>query len=291
MDGVLCVNKPEGFTSFDVIAKLRGILRMKKLGHSGTLDPMATGVLPVFLGRATKAISLIPNHDKEYFASFSLGYTTDTLDRTGETIERFSKRVTALEVKRVLDEFIGEIWQTPPMYSAVKKNGVPLYKLARKGESIEREKRKAVVYNISQFSFNEETQSGSFSISCSAGTYIRTICDDIGKVLGTGGVLTDLCRTKACGFSIKNCLTFDEIEKLNSSGEISSCILPISALFSQFPSIRLSGADEKKFSNGVPLNLSTLPNIAGQVAVYGKNSFLGIASPVDRKLKIDKLFI
>lgn len=291
MDGILCVNKPEGFTSFDVIAKLRGILQMKKIGHSGTLDPMATGVLPVFLGKGTKAISLLPTHDKEYTASFCIGLTTDTLDRTGIVLERFSGQATYQEVERELHKFEGELWQVPPMYSAVKKNGVPLYRLAREGKEIERMPRKVFVSKLSLVSFDERTQSGVFSIVCSAGTYVRSICDDLGKALHSGGILTDLVRTKACGFTLDDCLSLKEIEQMKQAGELTSAIRPIHSLFRDLPTLSLSGVAERMFSNGVPLDLKRLPSISGQVAVYGTDMFLGLASPVGEQLRIDKLFM
>ncbi len=291
MDGVLCVNKPEGFTSFDVIAKLRGILKMKKLGHSGTLDPMATGVLPVFLGKGTKAISFLPDHDKEYRASFQLGLETDTLDCTGTTLKQHQEKATYPEVKEALGAFMGEHWQLPPMYSAVKKDGVPLYRLAREGKTIERSPRRISIYQLALLSFDEDTQKGSFSVSCSAGTYVRSLCDDLGKALGTGGILTGLVRTKACGFSLNDSLTLEQIETFCREGTINSHVVPVHTLFSGLPALRLSGKMERMFSNGVPLELSEVPNFSGRAAVYGTEMFLGLASERQGKLRVDKLFM
>jgi tRNA pseudouridine55 synthase len=236
LNGILLINKPKSWTSFDCVAKIRGILRSAtgvkkiKVGHSGTLDPIATGVLPIFVGKATKTIPFIENKDKEYIADFKLGMTTDTLDITGEvtgeiplpadlSAEDLSRRINAL-----LPKFIGEISQLPPMYSAVKVDGVRLYKLARKGVEVERKSRSVTIYDAELLPAdlptdgeNPETAFNRFKlkISCSAGTYVRVLIDDIGRALGFGAVMTDLVRTKSNGFDIENCTSIENLNREN----------------------------------------------------------------------------
>ena len=184
LNGILCINKPEGFTSFDVIAKLRGILKTKKLGHAGTLDPMATGVLPVFAGFATKACDILPDSDKSYIAGFRLGVTTDTQDRTGTILhQRPANHLTAEMIEQALPAFRGEILQLPPMYSAVSVNGQRLYELARKGIEVERTPRPITIYRLELLRYDPASQEGEMEISCSKGTYIRTILHDLGETL------------------------------------------------------------------------------------------------------------
>lgn len=194
LNGVLLIDKPKEFTSFDVIAVVRRLTGQKKLGHTGTLDPNATGVLPILLGTATKTQDLILNHDKSYTAEFQLGKTTDTLDIWGTVTGECESSVTEEQLRRVIPNFTGEIEQIPPMYSAVQKNGQRLYDLARQGIEVERESRKVTVYSLSLANFDEKAQTGTLEISCSKGTYVRTIIDDIGRVLGVGAVMTALCN-------------------------------------------------------------------------------------------------
>ncbi len=290
MNGIVCVNKPAGFTSFDVVAKLRGVFKTKKIGHAGTLDPMATGVLPVFVGKATKVISYMDNKDKKYVAKFLLGKKTDTLDITGTIIEEKKSAVTKKEIVEVLKHYVGKITQVPPMYSAVKQNGVPLYKLARQGQIVERKSREVEIYELICKSFDEKLQLGEMEVFCSSGTYIRTLCDDIGTELGVGGVLTDLTRTMACGYDIKQCKTIDEIILLNDRGMLEEFLLPIESVFCSLPRIYLDGRQEKMFRNGVKISLKNFSEIDGRVAVYG-SKFLGIAHPFEGRLKIDKLLV
>ena len=209
MNGVIVIDKPADFTSFDVIAVVRRLTGQRKTGHTGTLDPNATGVLPVLLGAATKAQDRIPNHDKSYLAQFRLGLTTDTLDIWGEVKTETPCCVTEDDVRSLLPRFSGEIMQVPPMYSALKKDGQRLYDLARKGVEVEREARPVTVYRLELVSFNSETQTGELAVSCSKGTYVRTLIDDIGQALGVGAVMTALRRTEACGFTLSDCVTLD----------------------------------------------------------------------------------
>lgn len=291
--GIICVNKPAGFTSFDVIAKMRGILKMKRLGHAGTLDPMATGVLPVFAGRATKACDILPDHDKTYKAGFKLGITTDTQDITGTiTAEKSAEGIGFEAVKAALERFRGDIMQVPPMYSAVSVNGKRLYELARKGETVEREARPVTIYKLEILEYNEAERCGTLEISCSKGTYIRTLINDMGDALGCGGVMTSLVRTAACGFTLDDCVT---LEQLQEAEDISKFVKPVEGLFADCPAVRLRGAQERMYRNGVKLALDRLrvPPNAERVSVYGENGFIGTAVP-DREngiLRVERNFL
>lgn len=288
MNGIVCVNKPAGFTSFDVVAKLRGVFKTKKIGHAGTLDPMATGVLPVFVGKATKVIPYMDNKDKKYVAKFLLGKRTDTLDITGIVLEEKESSVTNKEISEILKKYIGKIEQVPPMYSAVKKNGVPLYKLARAGQVVERKSREVEIYDIVCRNFDESSQICEIEVFCSSGTYIRTLCDDIGTELGVGGVLTNLTRTMACGYDLKECIDIGEMVSLKNSDMLKDVLLPIESVFCNLPRIYLDEKQEKMFRNGAQISLRNFSKIDGHVAVYG-SVFLGVAHPFDDRLKIDKL--
>lgn len=294
MNGIICMNKPEGFTSFDVIAKMRGILRTKKLGHAGTLDPMATGVLPVFAGTATKACDILPNHDKTYEAGFRLGVVTDTQDVSGTVLEESSARISEEEILRALPEFRGDILQIPPMYSAVSINGQRLYDLARKGIEVEREPRPITVYTLELLSYNSAERSGKLKISCSKGTYIRTIIHDLGKALNCGGIMTSLVRTEAAGFTLADCTDFTELEALREAGDFSKVLLPIEKVFEELPEIRLGEVQTRMYKNGIKLDLKRIriPRKADRYRVSGCGEFLGTAYPDPEQgvLRIEKNF-
>ena len=275
MNGILCMNKPEGFTSFDVIGKLRGILKIKRLGPAGTLDPMATGVLPIFVGNATKACDILPNNEKSYRASFRLGLVTDTQDITGEDLKRSEKKASEEELINVIPQFKGSIMQLPPMYSAVQVDGKRLYDLARKGIEVEREKREIFIDDIRLESFDEETQEGVLFIACSKGTYIRTIINDIGEVLGCGGIMTELVRLSSSGFILSQCHTFEEVEKARDEGRLEELIIPVSEVFRELPSLRLNKPQTSMYRNGVKLDLSRVYNIKDGEDVYAVYSFDG----------------
>lgn len=280
LNGIICVNKPEGFTSFDVIAKLRGILRMKKLGHSGTLDPMATGVLPVFAGSATRAISILPDTDKSYLAGFRLGLVTDTQDITGKILEEkpFSVSIQEIEAKAPL--FRGNIKQIPPMYSAVSVGGKRLYELARKGIDIDRPAREIFIDNFDITEFDEKTGCGKLSVTCSKGTYIRTLIHDLGQELGCGAVMTALVRTAACGFTLSDCHTLDEIQKIADEGKAETITGSCERLFDGYPSLQLSRQKAAMYRNGVKLRLNELKGYAGEefLKIYSDSGeFIGIA--------------
>lgn len=255
MNGVILIDKPQGFTSFDVIAVVRRLTGQRKTGHTGTLDPNATGVLPVLLGSATKAQDLISNHDKSYTADFKLGLRTDTLDIWGSVIETREAAVTKEVVQQALEAFRGEISQVPPMYSALKKDGKRLYDLARQGIEIEREPRKITVYSLTLDAFDEEKQEGTLTVSCSKGTYIRTLTDDLGRALGTGAVMTALRRTEACGYTIGECVTLDKLRELSEEGKLGSAIRSVESLFSDEEELTVSDAQAKRFQNGGALAL------------------------------------
>ena len=281
MNGIIVINKQEGFTSFDVVAVVRGILREKKIGHSGTLDPMATGVLPILIGRAAKAQSLLPDTDKQYRAGFKLGMTTDTLDITGKVLSESKAACTKEELLKVLSHFRGNIMQVPPMYSAVQKNGVRLYDLARQGIEVEREARPVTVDTLELESFDEETQSGTLTISCSKGTYIRVICDDIGKELSCGCVMTSLVRTKACGYTLDDAVTLKELEQIKNEDRVSEILRPTDSIFTCFDKINVSEKQAVRFSNGGGLMLDRLKALKTKengrlYRVYGEKEFLGL---------------
>lgn len=294
LNGIICLNKPEGFTSFDAVAKLRGILGMKKLGHSGTLDPMATGVLPVFLGGATKAISIIPSGDKSYIAGFRLGMETDTQDITGKVLAERSVHVTADRLKSETDKFSGEIMQIPPMYSAVSVGGKRLYELARQGVEVERKPRPVTVYSISVLSFDKSAGEGKLQISCSKGTYVRTIIHDIGQNLGCGGVMTSLVRTASNGFSLEDCFTFGELETLRAEKRLEEAVTPVERLFEALPKIVLDERKTQLYKNGVKLRFGQIEGIGSpeKYRVYGSCGFIGIAKADHEQelLRVDKNF-
>lgn len=287
--GILLVNKPKDFTSFDVVAVLRGMLKEKKIGHGGTLDPNVTGVLPIFIGKATKAIDLAPTHDKKYSCTFRLGIKTDTQDIWGEVIE---ENEPVKDIKRIEDAvlgFKGEIMQTPPMFSAIKINGKRLYDLAREGQVVERPQRKITVYDIAFEGVVEEENEYKFSAHVSKGAYIRTICDDIGEKLGCGAAMTSLHRTSALGFDIKDCFTLDQIQKAVDEASVESLIIGVDTAFNEYPSITLSEKQTKMYKNGVGLEpqrvkgviFDSVYNICeGQMyRVYGADSvFIGIGA-------------
>lgn len=295
MNGLLLVDKDKGFTSFDVVAITRKLTSQKKIGHTGTLDPNATGVLPLLLGNATKAQDIIPNHDKEYVAGFKLGLTTDTLDIWGEIKSEVKSEVTLSELEKVLKHFRGEIEQIPPMYSAVSVDGKRLYDLARKGIEVERKPRKITVYELELLDFDENNQSGVLKVFCSKGTYIRSLIDDIGNELGVGAVMTSLDRTKACGFLKEECMSLDKIKEL-SPAEIEEKLISTENLFISFPELKVSEAQAKRFSNGGALDISrtalrSAENIEGNIyRIKYDDKFFGLGIVKNEIIKIYKHF-
>lgn len=256
MNGVIVIKKEKEFTSFDVVAVVRRTLHTKKVGHCGTLDPNATGVLPVLIGNATKAQDIIPNHDKSYIADFKLGYSSDTLDVWGEVKKCDDTSVTEEELKAVSENFVGDIMQTPPMYSAIQKDGVRLYELARKGIEIEREARLITVYSLEILSFDSEKQEGKLAVSCSKGTYIRQLIVDIAEKLGVSAIMTDLVRTSACGFELESAITLDELKVLADNNEVEKYTKSLESLFVTYDELKVSDKQSHRFKNGNPLDIT-----------------------------------
>lgn len=254
MNGILLIDKPPLWTSNDVVSKLKGVLKERRIGHSGTLDPLATGLLVVFAGRATRAVSFAESHDKRYTAGLRLGLRTDTQDISGNVISQEQTDIKDEELDRVLSCFVGEIEQTPPMYSAVRVNGKRLYELARKGIEVERKPRKITVYSIER----KGRESGDIvlDIKCSKGTYIRTLCSDIGERLGCGACMSTLRRTEAGMFSVENAYTLDEVIREAEIGDVSSLLLPTESIFSEYERITVSASAEAKVRNGNPVSFS-----------------------------------
>lgn len=291
ISGVIPVDKPAGFTSFDVIAKCRGILKQKRLGHSGTLDPMATGVLPVFIGGATKAIDILPDAQKRYRAEFELGRSTDTQDRTGRVLATRDRIVSRETLVRVFPEFVGRISQIPPMYSAVKVGGKRLYDLARAGVEVERKPREIEIFSLELLGFDEKKQSGALEISCSKGTYIRTLINDLGERLGTLGVMTELRRTYSQGFEMSQCVTIDKIEEYAKAGRADELMIPVERCFGDLPRIDLSEKQEKMYKNGVKLDTARVKAAGGDglYRAYGSD-FIGIAEISCGEIRVYKNF-
>ena len=281
MNGILLIDKPAGWTSFDVIGKLRGVLHLKRLGHAGTLDPMATGVLPVFVGYATKACGILPDDTKAYRAGFLLGQVSDTQDSTGEILETHDfTGITAGQIRAQLSGMTGRIAQVPPMYSAVKVDGRKLYELARQGKTVERQARTVRIDTLTLTEFDPETGCGTLEITCGSGTYVRTILHDLGQVLGCGAVMTSLCRTMSNGFSIGRCITLETAQRLSDENGIESALIPIAEVFRTLPALHLGNVQTRLYRNGVKLELEKLRTLtdADRYAVYGTpDGFLGTA--------------
>jgi tRNA pseudouridine55 synthase len=282
LNGIIVVDKPTGMTSFTAANTVRKAAMAKKAGHTGTLDPMATGVLPILIGKATKASDIIPNSDKEYEAGFEFGRQSDTLDVWGKITGEDTVHVSTETLSGIIPRFIGEIYQIPPMYSAVSINGRRLYELAREGIEIERDRRKINIYELKVLSYDERGRSGKLLISCSKGTYIRTLIDDMAKACGcTGGIMTALRRTKACGFTIEEAVGLQ-----NVCESPKKFIIETDALFSGYRKIIVSPAQAIRFQNGGFLDIERLsiegtkPENDERFRVYG-DEFLGIA-------KVDK---
>lgn len=284
LNGIIVINKEADWTSFDVVAKLKGVLKERRIGHGGTLDPMATGVLLVFIGKATKACDILPNEYKSYRAKFKLGITTDTLDITGTVLETFEKKATEQDVKDTAEKFVGEIMQVPPMYSAIKINGQKLCNLARQGVVIERQARPVSICGINILSFDEENQCGEMHVDCKKGTYIRSLIDDIGKELGCGAVMTELVRTSSAGFIIEGSHTISEVAEIYAQGKLSEILLPTERAFkSIYHEIKLDERLTVLYKNGVKLSPQQFGMNNPQMfkdktlSVYGDNcEFLGL---------------
>ena len=292
MDGILCLDKPADMTSFAACAMLRRLTGEKKVGHAGTLDPMATGVLPLFFGKATRAIPLLPCHDKTYAATLQFGKVSDTLDIWGTVRETGKPFPTLSAVQAALPAFRGEILQVPPMTSALKKDGVRLYELARQGIEVERAARPVTVYRLTVDGYDETAGILRLTCACSAGTYIRTLCDDLGRSLGCGAVMTALRRTAAAGYTLDTALTADRCRILAETGQLTACILPVETAFMNYDNVTVSEAQAKRFINGGALSLERLPKAVDQtVRVKSPDGrFLGLGIPCQKELQILRLF-
>lgn len=293
-NGILLVDKPAGWTSFDVLAKLRGALGTRKLGHSGTLDPMATGVLAVFIAGATAAADRQLEHDKTYIATLRLGVRTDTGDVTGTVLEQANAAgVGEDRFKAVLPRFIGAQEQLPPMYSAVKVNGRPLYKAARAGQVVERKPRPVTIYSIDYLGTGASEQPGTreytIRVACSKGTYIRTLAEDIGTALGVPAALSALRRTRAGVFGIEQAHTLPEILQAAQQGTLEGWILEVETVFAPLPALQVNDFVRTHLLNGCPT--SRYPAGDGRYRVYDKaGAFLGLAVVDGGVLKVEKLF-
>ena len=291
MDGILCIDKQDKKTSFVCCAIVRRILQEKKVGHAGTLDPMATGVLPILLGKATRALDFLPCHDKRYTATLRFGYTSDTLDVWGQVNKTDAPLPTLTQIESALPQFRGNILQIPPMTSALKKDGKRLYELAREGIEIEREARPITVYTLDIIDYCAEKGELTIDCRCSKGTYIRSICDDLGRVLGCGAVMTALRRTEAAGFTLTDCVSIDDDTQRDA---LVGRVLPIESVFMPYPAVTVSEAQAVRFRNGGALDLKRLRGDipAGPVRVKAPDStFLGLGQTIENELKILKLFV
>lgn len=295
MTGIILIDKPKDITSFGAVARVRRICGEKKCGHTGTLDPMATGLLTVMLGGATRFSELLPSHDKAYRAEFRLGTVTDTLDITGKVLETRPVSANAARVAAALAEFVGEIEQLPPMYSAVSVNGKRLYDLARQGVEVEREPRRVTVYSAEILEANESAGEYAVSVECSSGTYIRTLISDLGEKLGCGAVLTELRRTAANGFKIDSAVTLEALSQAAESGELDRLIIPVDRALEEYPIITVSAAQARRFGNGGELSLERLkyPRTLGLFRIYDRDgAFMGLGEIGDGdSLKVKRVFV
>ncbi len=286
--GIVIINKPADWTSQDVTAKLRGIFSERRVGHGGTLDPMATGVLPVFIGRATRAVQFFESADKEYLCSLRLGVTTSTQDITGEILRRCPADVTEETLSVMLKRFCGAQQQIPPMYSAIKIKGKRLYEMARKGQEIERAPRSIIIHELEHLG-RDEVGDIKLRIVCSKGTYIRTLCADIGSALGCGGCMSRLQRTRAGSYTLSQAVSVQALQQAKNEGCLQQFLLSTDSLFSDYPAITLSASEERICRNGNPLFQKEC--LEGYCRVYGPDGdFLMLGNCRDGRLTTVKSF-
>lgn len=291
--GVINIYKEAGYTSYDVVAKLRGILKQKKIGHTGTLDPQAQGVLPVCLGKGTKLCDLLADHDKEYEAVLRLGITTDTQDMEGNVLQESSVQVSEEEVRTCILSFQGEQMQVPPMYSALKVNGKKLYELAREGKVVERKARPVTFHKIEVLWM--ELPKVKIRVQCSKGTYIRTLCNDIGEKLGCGGCMEELLRTRVERFALEDAVKLDEVQKAMEEGTVDSLIFPVDRIFDQYPTAKTTTQGDLLVHNGNRLFSELLQEEpeaeSGYVRVYdSEDTFIGLFEKKTDQLVPVKMF-
>lgn len=284
MNGVLIIDKPAGWTSMDVCAKLRGVFHEKRVGHAGTLDPMATGVLPIFFGRATRAVEFAADSDKEYYAGIKLGVVTNTQDTTGTVLEEHPVSVTQAELEAMLPRFTGEQTQLPPMYSAVKKDGKKLYELARKGIEVERKPRNIVIKEL-EITKRIDNSAYELRVLCTKGTYVRTLCHDIGAALGCGGTMCSLRRTMAAGYTLEDAVT---MEQVLSAADPTALARPVDSCFPQYPAVTICGRTLFRARNGNPFPWDGPENL---YRVYGPDGeFLLLGECKDGMMTTRKSF-
>lgn len=287
MQGILVLDKPQGFTSFDAVAKLRGICATRKIGHSGTLDPMATGVLPVFVGAAAKAVDMQTDHTKAYDAVMRVGLQTDTGDITGEVLRRSEAAVTETQVKDALARFTGVQQQLPPMYSAVKVNGQPLYKAARRGETVERAPREITVF-AAEYQGQPAENEFAFHVECSKGTYIRTLIEDIGASLGVCAAMSALRRTRSGCYTLAQAYGFDALQQARDEGRLSELLMSVDTVFMHLPALPVTEQAFARLVNGAPVYRTGAAD--GEYRLYcGK--FIGVGTVQAGTLTVRKLFL
>lgn len=296
MDGIIVVDKPQGFTSFDVVAKMRGMAGTRKIGHGGTLDPMATGVLPVFIGRSAKAVDMQPRQDKAYEAEILFGLKTDTGDITGTILEQAETQIDQQKAALALPHFLGEQSQLPPMYSAVKIQGKPLYKYAREGKQVERRPRRVNIFSIDMLPLPEDYTPEQrlnrikIYVHCSKGTYIRTLAEDIGEYLGVPATLAALRRTRAGAFSQQDAYTMEQLQQAADSGGLQQLLLPVETVFSKLPALEIDAGQMHRLRNGVALENTGLEE--GEYRILGPDGFAGVGE-INKQgiLKNRRLFV
>ena len=286
-NGIIIVDKPSGWTSQDVAAKLRGVFHERRIGHGGTLDPMATGVLPVFVGRATRAAEFMESAQKEYIAGLRLGMTTNTQDTSGETLQTAPVCVTRQELEAALKQFTGPIEQIPPMYSAIKIGGKKLYELARKGQEIERKPRPVTIYALELL--DGDGADWTIRVRCSKGTYVRTLCHDIGAALGCGGCMSSLRRTMAGGFTLRQAVTMPELLKFAEENDPQTLLMPVDALFAQHPALIVTMGQAARIRNGADARDRSFAD--GTYRVYAEDgNFLMLGKAAGGTLSVIKNF-
>ncbi|MDI9514100.1 MAG: tRNA pseudouridine(55) synthase TruB [Clostridiaceae bacterium] len=280
MDGILNINKPSGMTSFGVIRRLRGILKIKKIGHAGTLDPDATGVLPVCIGRATKVIEFLVEKDKSYHVVLRLGVETDTQDASGEILACREVASSDGEIREAILSFVGDIMQVPPMYSAVRIDGKRLYEMARQGIEVERKPRPVTIKAIENLKILREGEEVRviFDVSCSKGTYVRTLCADIGARLGCGGHMESLVRTRTGSFHLEDSITLEEVQKRADDGSLTEVVLGMEMALTEFPCLTVTDDQARRLGNGMAVPCpGSLDEWGSLVRIYHENgSFISI---------------
>ncbi len=289
MDGIVNVNKPLGMTSHDVVSRLRRILNMKKIGHTGTLDPDAEGVLPMCIGKGTKLAEELTAKEKQYLAELTLGIVTDTQDISGEVLKTFEINVTPNEIESAIMSFVGDIEQIPPMYSAIKVNGRKLYELAREGKTIEMPPRRVNIQSIEILEIDEKNHKVRFLVDCSKGTYIRTLCNDIGEKLGCGGAMSALKRTKSGNFRIEDAYTIEQIEEM-SSREDFSFITGIDEVLSHYEKVVLAEKNSRRLCNGIEIKIAGIEEGMTFRAYDEQGKFLALCKNEDGRVKVTRAF-